>query len=179
MSIQRSLLSARRIDPNDKTPNQHQITVIWTSWRLKSPTSRLFVEQLVLGNIKKKVLYYWPFGRGKPSVTSGFPSQRASDAKCISMSRRHVSVSQGIQVKLWQYDIRWWSDSDYRHVTTSYIDGLVQDCSISIAKALDILQSCTELYIYICEIHGIFETCSLFRVNITTNNRHYNTALKY
>ena len=34
------------------------------------------------------------------------------------------------------------------HLTTlgakNYINGLVQDCSISIAKALDILQSCTK-----------------------------------
>ena len=29
------------------------------------------------------------------------------------------------------------------------IDGLVQDCSISIAKALEILQSCTKPWIYL------------------------------
>ena len=31
---------------------------------------------------------------------------------------------------------------------TDYIDGLVHDCSISIAKALEILQSCTKPSIY-------------------------------
>ena len=29
-------------------------------------------------------------------------------------------------------------------VADDYIDGLVQDCNISIANALEILQSCTE-----------------------------------
>ena len=32
----------------------------------------------------------------------------------------------------------------------TYIDGLVQDCSISIANALEILQSCTKPLIYAC-----------------------------
>ena len=34
----------------------------------------------------------------------------------------------------------------------AYIDGLVQDCSISSANALEILQSCTKLLICICEM---------------------------
>ena len=33
-------------------------------------------------------------------------------------------------------------------IHTAYIDGLAHDCSISIASALEILQSCTELSIY-------------------------------
>ena len=31
-----------------------------------------------------------------------------------------------------------------------YIDGLVQDCSISIANTLEILQSCTKPLTYMC-----------------------------
>ena len=34
-------------------------------------------------------------------------------------------------------------------VSSLHIDGLVQDCSISIANALEILQSCTNLMIYL------------------------------
>ena len=33
-------------------------------------------------------------------------------------------------------------------ISVEYIDGFVQDCSISIAKALEILQSCTKPSIY-------------------------------
>ena len=33
--------------------------------------------------------YYWPFVKGKPPVTGGFPSQRASYAKIISISWCH------------------------------------------------------------------------------------------
>ena len=33
--------------------------------------------------------------------------------------------------------------------TDEYIDDLVQDCSISIANALELLQSCTKLSIFI------------------------------
>ena len=34
----------------------------------------------------------------------------------------------------------------------NYIDGWVQDCSISIANALEILQSCTKSSIYVCNL---------------------------
>ena len=33
-----------------------------------------------------------------------------------------------------------------------YLDGLVQDCSNSIPNALELLQSCTKLLIYDCEL---------------------------
>ena len=33
-------------------------------------------------------------------------------------------------------------------ILMTYIDGLVQDCSNSIANALELLQSCTKPYIY-------------------------------
>ena len=40
------------------------------------------------------------------------------------------------------------SDDLWQHIyDSSHIDGLVQDCSISIAKALEILQFCTKLSI--------------------------------
>ena len=36
--------------------------------------------------------------------------------------------------------------------TIAYVDGSVQDCSISIANALEILQSCTKPSMYLCRI---------------------------
>ena len=37
----------------------------------------------------------------------------------------------------------------YLIFSDAYIDGLAQDCSISIANALEILQSCTKPSIYV------------------------------
>ena len=40
---------------------------------------------------KHQYLHYWPFVRGNPLVTSGFPSQKACNTKCVSMvCRCHV-----------------------------------------------------------------------------------------
>ena len=47
----------------------------------------------------------------------------------------------------------------------SHIEGLVQDCSISIANAMEILQSCTKPSIYL--MHGIF--CLRINVYITVS----------
>ena len=52
-----------------------------------------------------------------PAVTGGFPSQRASNAECTSMSWSHHKI-----------------------------DCLIQDCSNFIADALELLQSCTNLW---------------------------------
>ena len=55
-------------------------------WRLKSPVSRFFAHPFVHQSIK--VPCHWPLW-GKPLVTGGFPSQRASDAKNGSIWWRH------------------------------------------------------------------------------------------
>ena len=47
-------------------------------------------------------------------------------------------------VKLSHWDIKW---TNHCRVVPLYIDDLVQDCSISIANALEILQSCTKLLV--------------------------------
>ena len=40
------------------------------------------------------------------------------------------------------------SDTDTDWILQEYTDGLVQDCSISIGNALEILQSCTQTSIF-------------------------------
>ena len=58
-------------------------------------------------------------------MTGRFSSQRASNAVKVSI--------------LWRHEDSW----------LQYTDGLAQDCSISIANALDILQSCTTPSIHV------------------------------
>ena len=41
-----------------------------------------------------------------------------------------------------------WQSMEHMAATGLYIDGLVQDCSNSIANALELLQSCTEPLIF-------------------------------
>ena len=77
----------------------------------------------------------------------GESSSTVMDAYCITRGTRGM-----------QYTSAWWSLMSWRQVTrsrhgdsggyiqcnTNHIDGLVPDCSISIANALEIYQSCTE-----------------------------------
>ena len=98
----------------------------------------------------------WPFVRGIHRSPRWIPRTKASDAElylvrvCINGRvnnrkpgdlRRHRAHYDVMVMKSWQNESvlnqRW------RH-----IDGLVQDCSISIASALEILQSCTESSIF-------------------------------
>ena len=65
---------------------------------------------------------------GKPPVTSGFSSQRASNEDRISMSWRHHEA--------WQ--------QPFTAVSDDHIDSLVQNCNNSSASADELLQSCTK-----------------------------------
>ena len=67
----------------------------------------------------------------------------------------------------------------------NYIDGLVQDCSNSIAKALELLQSCTKTSIYrfvlkenacvLCDVESLFVLCNdVCNINETNVNLYSN-----
>ena len=61
----------------------HCNEVAWTTWCLKSSSTRLFLQELVPTNNKKQTnaLHYRLFG---------FASQRASNAECVSMPWRNM-----------------------------------------------------------------------------------------
>ena len=87
------------------------IDVTWISWYVKSPVIPVFVQPFIQVYIKEniKVLHYWALCEGNPPVTGGFSTQRVSNTENVYMS--------------WQH----------------HVDGLVQDCSNSIANAVDLL----------------------------------------
>ena len=60
--------------------------VTLVSWRLKSPTTRLFVQQHSWQKRNFVTLHYCPFVRGNPTVTGGFPSQKARNSESVPMS---------------------------------------------------------------------------------------------
>ena len=61
------------------TTLQHYCDVPWPSWRLKSRAPRLFVQQFTLHKYWRSTLLV--LYDGHPSVTGGFPSQRATRTK--------------------------------------------------------------------------------------------------
>ena len=75
---------------NSWTSYSNHSPVTWASWHLKSPANGLFVQQSVLanlkGNTKPALLALY---EGNPPVTSGFPSQRASNMESICISWCH------------------------------------------------------------------------------------------
>ena len=59
----------------------HHNDVTSAPWRLESPITRLIVEQLFSPTTKNIIAsHYWALCEGKPPVTGGFPSQKASNA---------------------------------------------------------------------------------------------------
>ena len=63
-------------------------------WRLRWPASRVFAQPFVQAHIKKiSKLRVAGLCEGNPTVTGGFPSQRASNAENASIWRRHYDVS--------------------------------------------------------------------------------------
>ena len=57
-----------------------------------------------------------------------------------------------------------------------YIDGFAQDCSISIALAMEILQSCTEPSIYFCPLYQLLCIAGIILnlgMGFTYERRHY------
>ena len=61
-----------------------------SSRHLSSPASRLFAQQFVEADIKRniKASYNWPLC-SNPTVTDGFPTQNASNAKIVYISWYH------------------------------------------------------------------------------------------
>ena len=92
----------------------------WT-WRcLKSPATQLFVQSLSRLTLKRnQSSESLAVSKGRSSVTSRFPSQRASDKKSISMS--------------WHYD---------NENLLPWLDGLVQERRNSSALAMELCLSC-------------------------------------
>ena len=86
-------------------------------------------------------------------VTGEFPTQMDSYAENVSIWwRHHASADSASQMPrntdlLFDVSPKRHAD-DLRHGT--HVDGLVQDCSISIAIAMEILQSCTKLSMWCC-----------------------------
>ena len=94
-------------------------------WRhLKSLVSRLFAHLFIQAQIKETSKLCTSLCEGNPLVISGFPPQRVSNAENVSI--------------WWCHHVRFWDNEG--NFTT---DGLAQDCSNSIANALELLQSCT------------------------------------
>ena len=58
----------------------------WLPWRLKSPLSRLFAQPFIQAHIKEniKAAHLWPC-EGNLLMTSGFPSQKTSNAENVSI----------------------------------------------------------------------------------------------
>ena len=69
-------------------------------------------------------------------VAVRFPSQKANNTESVSIPYRHHAF--------WRNDIDPLSQENALNRYIHYIDGLVQDCSISIANAMEILQSSTK-----------------------------------
>ena len=96
--------------------------ITWTSWQLKSLTTWMFVQNLLQANNKETSN---GLVDGYPPLTGRFPAQRDNNVlESIFMSWCFNGISCS-QMKA----------------------GLVQDCSNSIANALELLQCCTKLSI--------------------------------
>ena len=48
---------------------QHRNDVTWASWRLRSATTWIFVQQLVTSDGRKNSSHCWPFCEGNPSIS--------------------------------------------------------------------------------------------------------------
>ena len=76
------VLSAVSLACERETPHYNDVT--WASWRLKSPATRFFVQQLVqLTTNNIKAPHHWSFLR-KSTGNGLIPSQRASDTENVT-----------------------------------------------------------------------------------------------
>ena len=66
------------------------MTSQWARWRLKSPASRLLIQQFIRVQIKEniKAPRHWPLWGNSP-VAGEFPSQMANNAQNVSIWWRH------------------------------------------------------------------------------------------
>ena len=130
----------------DDMPNIITMTSLWARWRLKSPASRLFTQPFIQKQIKEniKAPRHWPFG-GEFTDDRWIPRTNGHlNAENVSISwRHHIKmfkcfnrlISAGLDTA-WRPSAsqnfhrgKWiWA----KFSSKSYIDGLVQDCSISL-----------------------------------------------
>ena len=97
--------------PFCRRSNDSDVTL--APWRVKSPTIELFIQRFLqvdtIENVKAP--HYRPFVNGNPSVTGGFPSQRAciifagnvfmsSRHYCFMSTRHHVLTL--LKLSFWQ-----------------------------------------------------------------------------
>ena len=99
------------------------VTSKWTSWRPKSPASRLFTQTFVQAQIKEniKAPRYWPLW-GNSSVTSEFPTHKASNAENVYISwRHHEAGNLWIVLRYsWTRTATWWCNDIDRLWTFSF-----------------------------------------------------------
>ena len=75
-------------------------------------------------------------------------------------------------IKLYNYVAPWYQ---VEVIDQACICGLVQDCSISNALAMEIMQSCTKPSIYSSKQFSLlcwFSDVVVFQINLSTNNKH-------
>ena len=77
------------------------MTSSWARWRPKSTASRLFAQSFVQVQIKEniKAPRHWPL-RGESTGDRWIPSQKASNAKNVSIWWRHLEIPQGAVYKI-------------------------------------------------------------------------------
>ena len=125
-------------------------------WRLESPASLLLTQPFMQAQIKEniKALRHWPLCVDF-TVTGEFHAQMASNAEMFPFDDVIMYICSG-QVHGSRADTAllprrsvnrcdgWWHILNQGAAGMKpTFDGLVQDCSISIANAPEILQSCT------------------------------------
>ena len=81
------------------------ITVMsqWASWHLKSLATRLFIQLLVWASIKQDIKSCITGPLWRKSMTDGFPSQRASNTECGSISSwllHHQLCHSGLKIDI-------------------------------------------------------------------------------
>ena len=77
------------------------MTSSWARWRPKSTASRLFAQSFVQVQIKEniKAPRHWPL-RGESTGDRWIPSQKASNAKNVSIWWRHLEIHQDAVYKI-------------------------------------------------------------------------------
>ena len=72
---------------------------------------------------------------------------------CLSLSDELNTFATAVPANTLSFQLRTWMQSlefDWGVKPATYLDGLVQDSSNSVANALDLLQSCAKSTIYLC-----------------------------
>ena len=99
----------------------HQIIcsnrVAWASWRLESLAIRLFAQWLTSNKINIKVPHYQTYFESNSAMTSGLPSQRASDVESVLISRYIDVIMTTMAFQITSLTVVYstvYSDADHR-----------------------------------------------------------------